>query len=65
LPLYDIRVLVPPPQDLAVSDNLGSRKGKAIRRAIRAAGAKLFLSKILARPQPDRSFGGLRKSSPS
>ena len=30
------------PGDLVILDNLGSHKGKAIRRAIRAAGAKLF-----------------------
>ncbi len=31
------------PGDIVMMDNLGSHKGKAIRRAIRAAGAKLFL----------------------
>jgi transposase len=31
------------PGDIVVMDNLGSHKGKAIRRAIRAVGAKLFL----------------------
>jgi transposase len=31
------------PRDIVVMDNLGSHKGKAVRRAIRAAGAKLFL----------------------
>ena len=30
------------PGDIVVMDNLGSHKGPAIRRAIRAAGAKLF-----------------------
>ena len=30
------------PGDLVVMDNLGSHKGKAVRQAIRAAGAKLF-----------------------
>ncbi len=30
------------PGDVVVMDNLGSHKGPAIRRAIRAAGAKLF-----------------------
>ncbi len=30
------------PGDIVIIDNLGSHKGKAIRRAIRAAGAKLF-----------------------
>jgi transposase len=28
--------------DIVIMDNLGSHKGKAVRRAIRAAGAKLF-----------------------
>ena len=28
--------------DIVIIDNLGSHKGKAVRRAIRAAGAKLF-----------------------
>lgn len=43
--LYVERVLVPTlkPGDIVVMDNLGSHRGKAIRRAIRAAGAKLFL----------------------
>jgi len=30
------------PGDIVIIDNLGSHKGKTIRRAIRAAGAKLF-----------------------
>jgi transposase len=43
--LYVEQVLVPTlkPGDIVVMDNLGSHRGKAIRRAIRAAGAKLFL----------------------
>lgn len=43
--LYVERVLVPTliPGDLVVMDNLGSHKGLAIRQAIRAVGAKLFL----------------------
>ena len=42
---YIEQVLVPTlrPGDVVVFDNLGSHKGKAVRRAIRAAGAKLFL----------------------
>jgi transposase len=42
--VYVERVLVPAlaPGDIVVMDNLGSHKGKAIRRAIRAAGARLF-----------------------
>src|ERR1700724_2056007 len=41
---YVEKVLVPTlaAGDLVLMDNLGSHKGKAIRRAIRAAGAKLF-----------------------
>ena len=31
------------PGDLVVMDNLGSHKSAAVRRAIRAAGARLFL----------------------
>jgi transposase len=41
---YVEQVLVPTlaPGDIVVLDNLGSHKGRAVRRAIRAAGAKLF-----------------------
>jgi transposase len=41
---YVEQVLVPTlsPGDVVVLDNLGSHKGRHIRRAIRAAGAKLF-----------------------
>jgi transposase len=41
---YIEQVLVPAlkPGDIVIIDNLGSHKGKAVRRAIRAAGAKLF-----------------------
>jgi len=43
--LYIEQVLVPTlqPDDIVVMDNLGSHKSKAVRRAIRATGAKLFL----------------------
>jgi len=43
--LYVEQVLAPTlrPDDIVVMDNLGSHKGKAIRCAIRATGAKLFL----------------------
>jgi transposase len=43
-PCYPEHVLVPAlaQGDIVVMDNLGSHKGKAIRRAIRAAGARLF-----------------------
>src|SRR4051812_8831314 len=46
--LYVDKVLVPTlrPGDIVVMDNLGSHKSKAVRRAIRAAGARLlFLPK--------------------
>src|SRR2546421_9636262 len=41
---YIEQVLVPAlkPGDIVIIDNLGSHKGKAVRRAIRAVGAKLF-----------------------
>ncbi len=45
---YVEKVLVPTlrPGDIVIMDNLGSHKGKAVRRLIRAAGAKLiFLPK--------------------
>ena len=38
------------PGDIVVMDNLGSHKGKAVRRAIRAVGAKLF---FLPKYSPD------------
>ena len=43
--IYVERVLLPTlePADIVIMDNLGSHKGKAVRRAIRAAGAKLIL----------------------
>jgi transposase len=49
---YVEKVLVPTlrPGDLAIIDNLGSHKGKAVRRAIRSAGAKLF---FLPKYSPD------------
>src|ERR1700722_4215050 len=42
--LYIENVLVPTlqPGDIVIMDNLGSHKGEAVRRAIRAAGARLF-----------------------
>ena len=41
---YVEQLLVPAlrPGDIVVMDNLGSHKGKAVRKAIRKAGAKLF-----------------------
>ena len=41
---YVEQILVPTlqPGDIVIMDNLGSHKGKAIRQAIRCAGARLF-----------------------
>ncbi len=41
---YVEQILVPTlkPGDVVIMDNLGSHKGKAVRKAIRAAGARLF-----------------------
>jgi len=43
--VYVEKVLAPTlrPNDLVIMDNLGSHKSAAVRQAIRAAGAKLFL----------------------
>ena len=50
--LYVEKVLLPTlqPCDIVVMDNLGSHKGKAVRRAIRQAGARLF---FLPKYSPD------------
>ena len=50
--IYVEKVLAPTlrPGDLVIMDNLGSHKGKAVRRAIRSAGAKLF---FLPKYSPD------------
>ncbi len=50
--LYVEKVLAPTlqPGDIVVMDNLGSHKSKAVRRAIRAAGARLF---FLPKYSPD------------
>jgi putative transposase len=49
---YVEEVLVPTlkPGDIVIIDNLGSHKGKAVRQAIRAVGAKLF---FLPKYSPD------------
>jgi putative transposase len=49
---YVEQVLCPTlqPGDIVVMDNLGSHKGKAVRRALRAVGAKLF---FLPKYSPD------------
>jgi len=43
--IYVEKLLVPSlrPGDIVIMDNLGSHRGKAVRRAIRTARAKLFL----------------------
>ena len=50
--LYVEKVLVPTlrPGDIVIMDNLGSHKGKAVRHAIRAVGARLF---FLPKYSPD------------
>jgi putative transposase len=50
--LYIERVLIPTlnPGDIVIMDNLGSHRGSAIRRALRAVGAKLF---FLPKYSPD------------
>ncbi len=50
--VYVERVLVPSlrPGDIVILDNLGSHRGKAVRHAIRSAGAKLF---FLPKYSPD------------
>jgi transposase len=50
--LYVKKVLVPTlrPGDIVIMDNLGSHKSKTVRRAIRAAGARLF---FLPKYSPD------------
>jgi len=50
--IYVEKLLVPTlrPDDIVVMDNLGSHKGRAVRRAIRSAGAKLF---FLPKYSPD------------
>ena len=57
--VYVEEVLVPTlkPGDIVVMDNLGSHKGKAVRQAIRAAGAKLlFLPKYSPDLNPIEQF---------
>ena len=59
---YDTKCLSPTlkPDDIVVADNLGSRKGKAVQKAIRSAGARLlFLPKYSPDPQSHRA--GLRQ----
>ena len=50
--IYVEKALAPTlkPGDLVIMDNLGSHKGRAVRQAIRSAGAKLF---FLPKYSPD------------
>lgn len=61
---YVEKVLVPTlkPGDIVIADNLGSHKGKAVRQAIRAAGAKLlFLPKYSPDLNPiEQAFSKLK-----
>jgi putative transposase len=59
---YVEQFLVPTlkPGDIVVLDNLGSHKGKPVRRTIRAAGAPCVPAQTLARPQSDRA--GVRQT---
>lgn len=55
---YVEQMLIPTlsPGDVVILDNLGSHKGQAVRRAVRAVGAKLlFLPPLQSRPEPDRT----------
>ena len=54
---YVEQALVPTlkPGDVIVLDNLGSHKGKAVRQAIRKAGAPDLPAQILPRPQSHRA----------
>jgi len=42
--IYVEKVLIPTlkPGDIVIADNLGSHKGKAVRKAIRAVGARIL-----------------------
>lgn len=55
---YVRQFLVPmlTPGDIVVMDNLGSHKGKVVRKALRATGAKMFFRPlVLSRRQPNRT----------
>ncbi len=68
---YVDQVLVPTlkPGDVVILDNLGSHKGKAVRRAIRATGARLLFlppySPDLNPIDPSAGSGGLRQTETS
>jgi len=59
---YVEEVLVPTlkPGDIVIFDHLGSHKGKAIRQAIRAAGAKLFFLPSLDLNPIEKFFAKLK-----
>jgi transposase len=61
---YVDQVLAPTlkPGDVVILDNLGSHKGKAVRRAIRASGARLL---FLPPYSPDLHRTGLRQTETS
>ena len=63
---YVEQLLIPAlkPGDIVIIDNLGSHKGKAARRAIRAAGAKLFFLPS-CRPTAQTSIRSSRSSQNS
>src|SRR5271169_5894081 len=62
---YVEQVLIPAlkPGDIVIIDNLGSHKGKAMRRAIRSAGARLFFLRPTV-PTSIRSSRSLPSSGP-
>ena len=51
------QILVPTlkPAEVVIMDNLGSHRGKAVRRAIRDRSQTSLPAEILARPQPHRA----------
>jgi hypothetical protein len=73
--LYIEKVLIPTlqPGDIVIMDNLGSHKGKAMRRAIRAAGARLFylpkyspdLNPNSSSPSSSTGFARLQSAPPT
>ena len=64
---YVTKFLIPTlkPDDIVVADNLGSHKGKAVRKAIRSAGARLlFLPKYSPDLNPIEQFFAKLKHRP-
>jgi transposase len=65
---YAEQCLVPAlrPGDIVSLDNLGSHKSKSSTRRHSGRRSQAHLPPgLFARSEPDRSFGGLRRSSPS